>query len=76
MRKLLMAYIYAQIVFAVLTILFGISYSIRCIAEGTDIFPVILFAAIAVVGYRFMYRASMEELKKERGKATSNRHRD
>lgn len=68
MKRLLMAYLYAQVIFAVFVILFGVSYSIRCLVEGSDIFYVICFAAIGFVGYKFLYRASIEELKEERSK--------
>lgn len=68
MKRLLMAYLYAQVIFAALVILVGVSYSIRCLVYGSGIFYVICFAAIGFVGYKFMYRASIEELKEEKSK--------
>lgn len=60
------AYLYAQVIFSWMVIIFGISYAIRCICEKTDAIYVILFSAMAYVGYSLLLRASMQELREAR----------
>ena len=73
MRKLLMAYLWWQVIFSGCMIIFGISYAIRCLIEtynSTDGRPgyifVWLFSIMAYVGWRLMFRASVDELREER----------
>lgn len=73
MRKLLLAYLLAQVLFSVSVILFGTSYAIRCLIEtirSADSRPgyiiVWLFSIIAYVGWRLMFRASVEEFREGR----------
>lgn len=73
MRKLLMAYLWAQVIFSAFVILFGASYAIRCLVEtikSADSRPgyifVWLFSIIAYVGWRLMFRTSVDELREER----------
>ncbi len=73
MRKLLMAYLWWQVIFSVCVIIFGISYSIRCLIETYNsadgrpgFFVAWLFSIIAYVGWRLMFRASVDELREER----------
>lgn len=61
-----MIYLWAQVVFSVCVILFGITYAVRCIIEKSGDVFVFLFACIAFVGYRLMYRASIDELREFR----------
>lgn len=75
MRKLLMIFLWAQVIFSVFVILFGASYSIRCLIEtfqSEDNRPgyiyAWLFSIIAYVGWRLMFKASVEELKEERNR--------
>lgn len=68
MKRLRMAYLYFQVFSSVFVILFGVSSSIRSLVEGSDIFYVICFAAIGFIGYKFLYRESIKELKEERSK--------
>ena len=60
------AYLYAQVIFSVMTIIFGVSYALRCMFERTDVIFVACFGAIAYVGYKLMLRASLEELREAR----------
>lgn len=73
MRKLLMAYLWWQVIFSVCVILFGASYAIRCLIETyksvdgrPGFFVVWLFSIIAYVGWHFLFRASIDELREER----------
>ena len=73
MRKILMIYLWGQVIFSVCVILFGAGYAIRCLVEtlrSTDGRPgyifVWLFSIMAYVGWRLMFRASIEELREER----------
>ena len=75
MRRILMAYLWAQIVASVIMILFGVSCAIRCLIEtinSDDSRPgfifVWLFSIIAYVGWKLMFKASVDELKAERNK--------
>lgn len=75
MRRILMAYLRAQIVASVILILFGVSYAIRCLIEtinSDDSRPgfifVWLFSIIAYVGWKLMFKASVDELRAERNK--------
>lgn len=68
-----MAYLWWQVIFSVCVILFGASYAIRCLVEtlkSNDGRPgyifVWLFSIMAYVGWRLMFRASIEELRDER----------
>lgn len=65
-RKIEMIYLWAQVVFSVCVILFGITYAVRCIIEKSGDVFVFLFACIAFVGYRLMYRTSIDELREFR----------
>lgn len=56
-------YLIAQVVFSWCVIAFGVSYSIRSIIEKSGNIYVFLFALIAYVGYKFLLRASLEELR-------------
>lgn len=60
------AYLYAQVVFSCLIILWGALTAIRCIIEKSDAIYFICFLAIAYVGHHFMLRASLEELREAR----------
>lgn len=71
-RKIEMIYLWAQVVFSVCVILFGITYAVRCIIEKSGDVFVFLFACIAFVGYRLMYRASIDELREFRIKNRKN----
>lgn len=75
MRRILMAYLWAQIVASVIMILFGVSYAIRCLIEtinSDDSRPgfifVWLFSIMAYVGWKLLFKASVEELRAERNK--------
>ncbi len=68
-----MAYLWGQVVMSVLVILFGASYAIRYLVEtakSTDGRPgyivVWLLSIMAYVGWRLLFRTSVEELRKER----------
>lgn len=65
-NKIDRAYLYAQVIFSCLIILFGVSYALRCIIERSGDIYVFCFAAMAYVGYKFMLRASLEELREAR----------
>lgn len=66
-----MMYLKAQVAFSVCIIIFGIVYAVRCaVAKSGDVY-VICFTAIAYVGYSFMYRASIAELREERARRAS-----
>ena len=58
--------LWAQVVFSVCVILFGITYAVRCIIDKSGDVYVFLFACMAFVGYRLMYRASIDELREAR----------
>ena len=60
------AYLYAQVVFSCLIILWGALTAIRCIIEKSDVIYFICFFAIAYVGHHFMLRASLEALREAR----------
>lgn len=66
MKTIEMIYLWAQVVFSVCVILFGVSYAVRCAVEGCDFIFVFLFGCIAYVGYRLMYRTSIDELREAR----------
>lgn len=75
MRKILMAYLWWQVVMSVLMILFGASYAIRCLVEtlkSTDgrpgYFCVWLFSIMAYVGWRLMLKPSVDEIRSARKK--------
>lgn len=72
-RKIESIYLWAQVVFSVCVILFGITYAVRCIIEKSGDVFVFLFACMAFVGYRLMYRASIDELREFRIKNRKNR---
>ena len=59
-------FLYLQIIGSVLTILFGVGYSIRCMIEKTDVIFVILFALIGYVGYKLLLIPSIKELKENK----------
>lgn len=73
MRKILLTYLWGQVILSACMTLFGAGYAIRCLIEtiqSTDGRPgyilVWLFSIMAYVGWRFMFRASVDELRKER----------
>lgn len=59
-------FLYLQIIGSVLTILFGVGYSIRCMIEKADVIFVILFALIGYVGYKLLLIPSIKELKENK----------
>ena len=66
MKTLITIYLWAQIIFAVCVIIFGASYSIRCIVQHSGGVYVFLFGCIAFVGYKFLFRSSVAELREHR----------
>lgn len=74
MKAILTIYLWMQVIFAALVILFGISYSIRCIVEHSGFVFVFLFGCLAYVGYKFLWTASIAELREHRaGQKQSNK---
>ena len=62
-RKIRKIYLVSQIAFAILVILFGATYSLRCLFAG-QIFCTVCFALMAYVcGYRLTLRTSIKELR-------------
>lgn len=62
-RKFKKIYLVWQVVFAVLVILFGVAYGLRCLFAG-QFFSMVCFALIAYVsGYRLLLRGSRQELR-------------
>lgn len=58
--------IYAQVVFAILVIMMGVTYCIRCIFAA-NWFCAACFAIMAYgSGYLLMYRSAVEELRRHR----------
>ncbi len=75
MKTLTLIYLRAQVIASVIVILFGVSYSVRCLIDtiingkGAPGYIIsVLFSLIAVVGWRLMYRSSIKELRAERMK--------
>lgn len=68
MKTIEMIYLWAQVIFSVCVILFGVSYAIRCAVERCDVIFVIFFGGIAYVGYRLLFRASIDELHEARAR--------
>ena len=68
MRTLAKIFYVGQVVFSVLVILFGASYSLRCLFAG-QIFCAVCFAIIGYVsGYLMFFRASLKELREHNAK--------
>lgn len=68
MKTIEMIYLWAQVVFSVLVILFGVSYAVRCFIENSGGVYVFLFVCLAINGYALLYRASIKELREAREK--------
>lgn len=73
MRTITLVYLWAQVIFSVIVILFGLSYAIRCLITtvttdkgASGYVTVALFSLIAFAGWRLMYRASIKELQEIR----------
>ena len=62
MEKLLSAF---QVASAALILLFGAGTAIRCIVMGNDVFYIVMFSAIALVGC-MMLRFAIAEYKESR----------
>lgn len=57
-----------QVVFSVLVIMFGVSYTLRCLFAG-QIFCAVCFAIGGYVsGYHLLFRASIKELREYNAK--------
>jgi hypothetical protein len=54
--------IYVQLIMSALMVAFGILNALRCIAS-LSLFSAALFIGIAYVGYAFMFRPTIEEMK-------------
>ena len=67
-RSVEMIFLYAQVVFSVCIIMFGISYAVRSIIEKSGDVCVILFGCIAFAVYQMMYRTSIKELHEARAR--------
>lgn len=65
-NKIERMYLIAQVIFSWCVIAFGVSYAIRCMIEKSGDVYVVLFALIGYVGYKFLLRASLEELREAR----------
>ena len=62
-KSLANIFYYGQVLFSVAVIIFGFSYSLRCLFDG-NIFCAVCFAIIGYVsGYRLFLRASLKELR-------------
>lgn len=66
MKTIQSIYLMMQIVFAFIICMFGVFSSIRCIILHTNCIYASLFAILAFVGYKLMFRPSIAEWRAHR----------
>lgn len=68
MKTLKYIFLYGQVVFSILILIWAIAMVVRCIVEGSHAFYIVCFICLIASTWFLLVKPSWAELKEEKGK--------